>query len=887
MTDDAKQLIRMALVPLGASEVVTGVTIREVVSSLRHSLFTAMSDEEAEDAARALEERLSITMEVGEAVSSGGHAPWVERRRIEVDWFYWDRYADHLIDEEWPPSVVTTIGRDTEAILDLLQDPAADGVWDRRGMVIGNVQSGKTANYLGLLAKAADAGYRAIVIIAGIHETLRSQTQERVDAGFLGWDSGKGLQQRGKVLIGVGLRDQRRTPASFTTRLRDFNRSAADQAQVPLENMTEPAVFVVKKHPKILESLIGWLRAQPSRDAPLLLIDDEADNASINIKYGKDAVSTINGQIRQVLSLFPKSAYVGYTATPFANIFIDPDSNDEMFKEELFPRDFIYALDAPTNYFGAPQVFGDVESVEPRFVRFIDDNEDRIPLKHKKTLQVDALPDSLRTAVAAFLVASSIRILRGDGSEHRSMLVNVSVNTDVQERVAVRLDQVLQEFKDALKVHHGRGPDDALASPVIRELHEVWQDEFSSLDISWHEAFTHLRTATAPTTVVRINSRSPDRLDYERYPDGRFVIAVGGFSLSRGLTLSGLIVSYFLRNSRMYDTLMQMARWFGYRPGYQDLCRVWMPSDAAGWYAHIADSSAELIADVKEMRARGGTPMDFGLRVRSHPDRLMATSKVKMGAGESRLQSFDFSTRRIETPHLPADEKRLEANRVLCRRFLSDVRASVPAPNFEELTVAPAGHLIRDVPVGMIEDFLGQFERFQFAPALDGDPLVNYVRERRDSELQFWDLYLPGLSSSSKEPEVIEGFRLVLQERKQHPDPAMPQVLKISSRHRVASRGSERVGVHPAKVAAEEEKFARQYPGVSFPDEIYRTVREKPLLVLHYIRLKNPPPGTHDVVTAWSISFPNTSVPSAKTEYLVNPTYIREHFGAEMGDEYE
>lgn len=894
MSDRIRNLVRMAssyLAGLSAGEV-TPSSIRDVLVQLSElPIFRALEAQELEMAARTLEEQFSVTMTEGVGLDDRSHTPWVAARRVDVEWFYWNRYRDHLADAGWPREVLSVMDRDTDEVLDLLQDPESEGPWDRRGMVIGHVQSGKTANYLGLIAKAADAGYRVIVVVAGIHENLRSQTQSRIDHGFLGWDTGQGLQRRGMVRVGVGKLDGRRTPASFTTSRRDFHRGTADQVNIPLANMLEPAVFVVKKHPSTLDNLINWLEAQEVRDSPLLVIDDEADNASINIKYQKDQISRINDQIRKLLTLFPRSGFIGYTATPFANIFIDPDSEDEMRQSDLFPRHFIYALDRPSNYFGANEVFSPMSDVDEGdggpHVRFIKDNEDTLPIVHRKELNPDQLPPSMRRALATFIVASAIRNLRGDFRAHRSMLINVSVYTDVQTRVALRVREMLQEFRNALRVHGGRGATDARASPVVRELYSAWNDEYRSA-AEWDSVFPHLLEAVGPMNVIEINSRSPDRLQYSAHPDGASVIAVGGYSLSRGMTLEGLIVSYFLRNSRMYDTLMQMARWFGYRSRYEDLCRIWMPRMAAEWYAHIAESIEELTADIREMRARGATPLDFGLRVRSHPDALMATSRVKRGAGTEVVFTLDLARKFIETSHLPADNGVLGRNLDAARTLLQEIAVDHNRPQRAERWPRPdAGYLLRGVHCEQILRFLRHFTSHTHSDLISGEPLVEYIEARADLELREWDVLLPSVSQGSDEAQDLGGFPIRRQVRTVPKEERAPGVLKLSSRYRVAGRGAEKAGVDPGAAEEVEAAFRSKHPEATFPDWIYRPVRERPLLILHLIKVEGAPLELDPVgVVAWSISFPTTQLPGQPVTYVVTPTWLREQGRLEMGDEF-
>lgn len=530
-------------------------------------------------------------------------------------------------------------------------------------MVVGHVQSGKTANYTGLICKAADAGYRLIIVIAGIHNNLRNQTQMRIDEGFVGRDSARLLSNRddpAQRFIGVGRFDKSRRPVTFTNSIKDFSKTLASGVGVPLDNLREPAIFVIKKNSSTLKNLISWLQEHNQRagtsviDAPMLLIDDEADNASINTAKGPDEATRINGQIRTLLKLFDHSCYVGYTATPFANIFIDPDSETEMLGEDLFPRDFIVSLDPPTNYFGANRVFlEDSEAI----LRPITDNGDLLPLKHKKDFTITALPASLERAVRAFVVARAIRLARGQRRKHCSMLVNASRFTDVQRQLRNEVHALVDRIRASVRVNGALPEAKALQDAEIAALHAAWLEEFAlGSEFGWQDIQPLLLESIAPVSVVEVNSRSSGNLNYSDHEEhGLNVIAVGGFSLSRGLTLEGLTVSYFLRNSMMYDTLMQMGRWFGYRPGYDDLCRVWMPEEAEGWYAHIAESIEELRDELRSMEAVGATPEQFGLKVRSHPDTLIVTARNKMGSDEKLVVSIGLANKFAETAILKRD----------------------------------------------------------------------------------------------------------------------------------------------------------------------------------------------------------------------------------------
>jgi hypothetical protein len=484
-------------------------------------------------------------------------------------------------------------------------------------MVVGSVQSGKTANYIGLINKAVDAGYKLIIVLAGIHENLRSQTQLRVDEGVLGFDTQKSRRlNQDNRWIGVGkLPGERLHIHSLTSSAEegDFNKSIAENIGVMIGS--DPVVLVVKKNTKKgnetrpdsgpLGNLLSWILHVAGTDdptsgrrmvknVPLLLIDDEADNASINTRGRREAnqddvdVSAINGKIREILKSFEKSAYVGYTATPFANIFVNPDAETPKHGEDLFPRSFIINVNAPSNYVGPAKVFGlrgDADAgIEARdglpIVRHVPLGigelpvndyaaPDAFPPKHKKDHVPTRLPGSLQTAIRAFVVAAAARRARGQGLKHCSMLVHVTRFVDVQNRTVELVKAELRGLQRRLE--HGDGQR---RPTLMEEFEALWQSDFVPVTkalgpdagppVTWEQVAAELHAAAAKIVVMPINGYAAEALDYKEHEvQGRSVIAIGGDKLSRGLTLEGLTVSYFLRTTRMYDTLMQMGRWFG------------------------------------------------------------------------------------------------------------------------------------------------------------------------------------------------------------------------------------------------------------------------------------------------------------------------------------
>ena len=715
------------------------------------------SQDAVDEARRQLHARFAIRMDLGGTLTGeDDHTPWLEGRRASIDPFYWTRYRELLIRSGWSPLVAATLDRSTDELLNLLGDPSGTAPWKRRGLVVGDVQSGKTASYAALICKAADAGYRMVILLTGTLENVRRQTQERLDSSFIGLDS-RDLLGSAQVLqkrhVGVGLIDGRRDGVVFTSRDHDFRKNAASALNISLESVSEPVLVVTKKNKGVLGRLSSWLRAKNlgrdgTIDQPLLLIDDEADSASINTRADPNETTAINKAIRELLGLFKRSSYVGFTATPFANIFIDPSSTHEMFGDDLFPRDFIHVLEAPTNYVGMQALFPTADPDQPEdaeqaastdCIRSIDDTDDWLPAGHKKEAEPGPLPASLRLALNCFLLACAIRDLRAasntpgrGGGIHRSMLVNVSRFTAVQNRVADALHVKVEEIRRAVRLHGRLAPDKAArSSNEIKDLAETFAAEFGFCEFSWADVLLAIHDAIAPVRIQPVNQGTgAASLDYgiADKPPGVRVIAVGGNSLSRGLTLEGLSTSYFLRNAKAYDTLLQMGRWFGYRDGYSDLCRLWLTQEADGWYRHVAEATAELKRDFARMKRRRATPTEFGLRVRTHPDTLIITARNKMATGVDIVGERDISLigRMAESTRLYSDTKRNQENLAQVDRFLGGLISDHGQPDESPHRGAVLWHA---VPAAAVADFLDNFGVHPLNFDFQADNIADFLRK--------------------------------------------------------------------------------------------------------------------------------------------------------------
>ncbi|CUX58432.1 Z1 domain-containing protein [Agrobacterium genomosp. 13] len=737
---------------------------------------------DAEQLAADLVEKFKVF--VGPAsvlVDDSSAEPWLPGTD-RSSWKYWPRYEKYLL-HSLPKTVVTQSDADTDLVLGLLGDPQKAGAWDRRGLVVGEVQSGKTTNYTSLVCKAADAGYKVIIVLAGVHESLRMQTQIRLDEGFLGRRSDT------REAIGVGLIDPSAEPISATTRsLRgDFNKTIARQLDLPL-NSGPPILLVVKKNARNLQNVRNFLAgtndevpANHIRGVPLLIIDDESDHASVDThgqSFGNDMQpdrnfepTAINSAIRQILRLFEQKAYVGYTATPFANIFIHFKGLTDKEDKDLFPRNFIVNLHPPSNYFGATRAFGlerdDGLSHGNALVRVIDgtDNDKLqlakwMPARHKQIhepadVTSDGFPSTLRRAILSFLLACAIRKLRGQVTEHNSMLVHVTRFTRLQKLVFDQIDEFLAKTRRALR-YESDGP-----GTIWDELRRLLDEDFGkTTDIlrieglqdlgripDWRTIAPTLASIADRVRLKEINGQAGDVLDYENFKgEGIDVIAVGGDKLSRGLTLEGLTVSYFARQTEMYDTLLQMGRWFGYRPGYLDLCRLYTTSILEEAFEHIAVASDELRREFDYMQSLRIRPIDYGLKVLSH-ERLKATAANKRKHAADILIYDTYAGKVSETKSFSLDKTVLENNRDALASLLKalGVSGKSTSPLYtsgDRVRSYDKSLLWKDVHSKVILEFLSDYETEKSARLANSRLWRSYILEQLEEsgDLKKWNV---------------------------------------------------------------------------------------------------------------------------------------------------
>jgi hypothetical protein len=707
--------------------------------------------------------------------------PWLSEEKSNINFELWNRYKLFMSQND-PSFPVNELDDFTDKILDKCVNPKDNNSWDRRGMVVGHVQSGKTSNYVGLINKATDSGYKVIIVIAGTISSLRRQTQERIDAGFIGRSSSAFIRENENRLIGVGKLKVETDIYSLTSSYYksgdegDFSQSVANRLNIPIGK--NPVVFVIKKNKSILENLIDWFSKNENIkiidgtpklfDVPVLIIDDEADAASVNTAKDIDDIKTINKLIRTLLTIFNQNTFIGYTATPYANLFISQDHNEELtttvknkiykIGEDLFPRDFIINIKAPTNYIGAAKIFGfenpngtDNEPLD--IFRAIDDFDPpffRTINKHNKADLPEYLPKSLEKAIKSFILTCAIRRVRGQEKKHNSMLIHVALLVKWIDRVAYLVNDKMREYKNAID-----GNDELLLidfehlykSDFLPTTENVLENlDYTDIRIkvhSWEDVKKELKKAASKIEVRSVHgTRSTtnleyhkiEEIDYSRYDNGFSVIAVGGSRLSRGITLEGLSISYYLRTTKMYDSLMQMGRWFGYRPGYVDLCRLYTTEQIFEWFNHITMATEEMRDDFDEMTAALQKPKDFKLKVRNHSGLMTITSLAKLYHSDK--IEISFSGTNPQTYQLLKTKTAIENNFKLFKELLNIGNKKTQIIKHKELDLIPRYILIKDFDKEKIASFLDNYKID--LPKIKNAQLGEYILKQ--SEIKEWSV---------------------------------------------------------------------------------------------------------------------------------------------------
>ncbi len=847
-------LLRTYLVDQSQKRLFREGEIDELANRFRKSMVDLgldVTQEKFETSLRNVKTILEIIVEgpTGEKLVDSKHkqnCDWIGDRS-EESYFFWNRYKKYLCAQKgWNSrTMIEPLDRVSHEILDLCGNPAQVDPFAVRGLVLGDIQSGKTANYTAICNKAADLGYRYIIVLTGVTEDLRRQTQERLDLEFVGMDSrrDRNLQDGGYRLYGVSQYGVGKQIASYTSSNSDFEAGNCEQTGVLNQN---PVLMVVKKNSSRLKSLYKWLNNNPGShcadiEYPLLLIDDEADNASINVSDTEDPTA-INRWIRKILKKFKKSTYLAVTATPYANIFIDPSPENA----DLFPSDFIYKLNPPSNYIGPKMIFSD--DPDYKWVEFIDQSEDNhpIPLSTYRCSGIGVLPNDLIEAINYFVLLNAILKVKEPILKNVSMLVHVSMKNVIQRSIFDLIRNYFDSLKADLK-NYARRPDcDSIES--ICNIHRVW-DKFNLAEYSskkWNDVLPALNQACENIQIQCINSEEEARLNYRSNDEnGLSVIAVGGNCLSRGLTLEGLCVSYFCRNAQTYDTLLQMGRWFGYRDNYAQYCKIWMPELIFDNFARVMRATEELKRDIEEMVEAGKTPSEFRLKVRHNPGALMVTALKKMRNTEIVRMPISLIGSLVETPKLcfPRkidNDKFVDANDDVMRDFIKNLdKYGTRVANSDDR--ADGNYLWKHVDMKKICDLISKFNAHMMSLQYRTDVLVDYINNNHFDD---WDVVIRSLKKTDEANlltfESGETLYVTPENRtiEVYSNDCGGVIAISGAKGRVGSGDDTKIGLTKAQIEQIREEYAARDKTKKLSDKAFLSIERSPILFIHAIKPK-------------------------------------------------
>lgn len=659
---------------------------------------------------------------------------------------YRTRYLEYLRKLGRADKVVEDVAKSSMSILEKIEDPLVNHRFQKKGLVVGSVQSGKTGNFNAVINSSIDLGYRLIIVLSGGMEDLRRQTQERIEKDV------EGREVRQNEWNGVGniakfggrfnTKEQIIIPTAID---KDFNLNLSE-ADFALDKIN---VLVCKKNTSILRNILVWLKRFATKEIidniPLLIIDDEADNASLNNlgHKGKEEATRINLQIRCILNLFAKSSYIGYTATPFANILQDRNEKPKnpyiakVKNEEyefypignLFPEDFIELLSPPSNYVGPKNFFetkiSEVKKI-PSLITVVNDWYEEFPYRVWKNdpdrpyyfnleeltselgSEVEArrkireesrsanrfdrfpkeLPDSLKDAVKCFIISCAVRLKRKPimkdsvlFQKHNSMLIHISRFTFWQDTTTELLNNLFDELKKGLN-------NEPVNSPIYNDFRRVWnryyiesienglikdylpedyKDEFMQ-QVDFNGILDYLILAVNGIEIVCANSNSKLNLDYSK--EAKNYIVVGGNRLSRGFTLEGLTINYFVRDTNYADSLLQMGRWFGYRPGYLDCCKLFTTIDTVESFDFSTSVIEDVEAQFSKMASKDRTPADFAIKVMNDPDVIKITRPSILKNAQT--IKWSYSDKLDQTTKFVIDKERIETAWLNFTKYFGD-----------------------------------------------------------------------------------------------------------------------------------------------------------------------------------------------------------------------
>ncbi len=657
----------------------------------------------------------------------------------DLNWFAFKKYLS--VSKSWSEDEINSVDESSTKVVNQILSPGSDKEKRFQGLVLGYVQSGKTSNMAATIAKAADRGYKLIIILAGLTDSLRKQTQIRMQK-----DIGQHISDRWYFC---------------TNEDNDFT----SYNELPIwDNERKTTILIIKKNVFILKRLLKKIKNQSEvkrKGMTTLIIDDECDQASLNTKAYRDQVSKTNKLIRQILENLRKVTYLGYTATPYANILTPQKSVDG--KLDLYPNDFIVSLDEPKNYFGARKLFGDEfdidEDNELPFIRRVKSNEieNLQPPSQKARFNFSpSLTQSLVDSCDYYLLCLCAKSLRGQGNDHCCMLIHTTIYSETHKDLKNLLkNKWLNPLVKNIENHD---------EFTLERLKFLWEKESKVLDYKFRkklscpeelESFDEiknliLKEAKSIQLVIENSTvNSKDRLDFD---SGKNIhaIVIGGNVLARGLTIEGLICSFFIRSSTQYDTLMQMGRWFGYRKGYEDLPRIWMTFDLEYNFRDLVNVENLIRSDISEMSREGLTPQEMSIRVPLLAN-LNITARNKLNMNKLSVCVGSLYGTYKQTIAFPADREFHKSNFSCIENLINNSR-KYTKNSFEKIDHS---YVLKDVDYPPILKFFRSF-KFNEETLQKINQFIEKEVDDETSSLDKWNIGIIGSSTSKEKVKIGE-----------------------------------------------------------------------------------------------------------------------------------
>lgn len=691
-------------------------------------------------------EKLNSVSTFGEGMNNTAQLPKSQRSS-------WVMYRDRL-SKQWSSRSINNLEQSAYEVLRYLTTTSEGG--PHKGLVVGNVQSGKTANMTALIAMAADNGFNVFIVLSGMIENLRKQNAKRIYNDLVADGSG---DNHWKYYENLSVR------TGFQ----------AGSIQLGSGSWEKHLIFSLKNSKRI-RSLLNWLRHDRNKQKKMkvLLIDDEADQASINTKdVNGNERTVINSLITNIVNDNGYGAmnYVSYTATPFANVL------NESGEDTLYPKNFITLLKPGENYIGPKQIFG---LGDPKFERGMENIVNEISEEESgyiRQCQKDEVcfnaPKSMRKAVDWFLIALSA--MRSQGYKKP---VSMMIHTDFKVQSHALVEQVVQNylaslresykensetflnkmheeyderrselsketFNSVMKDYYGEVQEYPKWKCVKKELDKLFRlprrDFAHHIEMSDEGEFNY----TDGIHLCVDNSAAKDgdsnqvRLVYpskERDKATAFIV-IGGNTLSRGLTIEGLVSTYFLRRTSQADTLMQMGRWFGYRQNYELMPRIWMDKDALDNYEFLTEMNEDMRRKLMEYAEQGFTPREVPLRIKQIPSyiNVKITADNKMQSAQA--TDFNFEGMNYQSTLFANNERVMKENLKHTKKLLESLG------NFQEIR----SHMVwKNVPNEKVEDYLEKYQGVNLDKKISSIPHILEWLEENGNKMEKWNVVLVG-----------------------------------------------------------------------------------------------------------------------------------------------